>query len=87
MVVLGGGGFGGGRIAADHNVQTSTYLPTVLGEFWPDAEEGQCAADLSARIGPGWFWWFGASVWTNETEGTARHEPRLAAVELIPYQL
>lgn len=29
-------------------------------------------------------WRFGASVWTNKTEGTARHEPRLAALELIP---
>jgi hypothetical protein len=27
----------------------------------------------------GVVWWFGDSVWTNETEGTARHEPRLAS--------
>ena len=47
----GCGGLDGGGIAADYNGQTSS----VLGEFWPDAEERQCAADLSARIGLGWF--------------------------------
>jgi hypothetical protein len=39
------------EFAADYNGQTSN----VLGEFWPDAEERQCAADLSARIGLGGF--------------------------------
>jgi len=47
----GCGGLDGGGIAADYNGQTFH----VLGEFWPDAEERQCAADLSARIGLGWF--------------------------------
>ena len=75
-------------LAAAELLQTTTSKrPTyLLGEFWPDAEERQCAADCQRGLDWGGLavWRFGASVWTNKTEGTARHEPRLAAVELIP---
>jgi hypothetical protein len=80
--IRGCGDFGGGGIAADARRQMSNR-PTY------SVSSGSMRKSASAlpTVSEDWtgvvlmVWWFGGSVSTNETDATARHEPRRAAVD------